>query len=140
MESTNKIKTDVYHFHVDGEKGICEVAISIDQDNFESTCTCHYNSDHRLCWHRYYILAGKTKRLPENELAAQAELIEKLSATSGGRALVSRAQITFGHKETCRRCNKSNILDLKKGTLGRFLKVFLPRGRRYFCWSCRWSW
>lgn len=140
MEPTDRTNTRNYNFHVEGAKGICEVAISVDQDNFESSCTCHYNSDQRLCWHRYYILAGKTKRLPENELSAQAELIKKLSATSGGRSLISRAEITFGQKETCRRCNKSNIIDLKKGIFGRFIKVFLPRGRRYFCQSCRWSW
>jgi hypothetical protein len=140
MGPTDKAKASIYNFHVKGEKGICEVDISIDQDNFESSCTCRYNSGQRLCWHRYYILAGKTKRLPENELSAQAEVIEKLSATTGGRSLISRAEFTFGQKETCRRCNKSNIMDLKKGMLGKLIKVFLPRGRRYFCRSCRWSW
>ena len=129
-----------YNFHIKGEKGTYQVAFSIDEDNIESSCDCDYNSEKKLCWHRYYILAGKTQRLPKDELRLQTSLISNLSATQGGRELISHSKAVFGEKETCRRCNKNDVVDLKKGLLGKFIKLFLPAGRRYFCWSCRWSW
>jgi hypothetical protein len=129
-----------YQFHINGERGIYEVAFSIDDDDIKSSCTCDYRSDKKLCWHRYYVLAGKTPRLQDGELLLQTELVQKLSKTSGGRELLRHAKSTFGEKETCRRCNKSKVLDLKGSLDGKIISMFVPKGRRYFCWSCRWSW
>ena len=140
MNQSADINTRTYHFHINGERGICEVAFSIDEDNLESSCNCHYNADKKMCWHRHYVLAGKTQRLGEGEDVQQQELIELLSRTSGGRDQIKQAKATFGEKETCRRCNSSEVVDLKNSVSGKFLKIFVPNGRRYFCWSCRWSW
>jgi hypothetical protein len=129
-----------YHFHINGERGIYEVAFSIDDDDIQSTCTCHYQSDKKLCWHRLYVLAGKTPRLSEEELQQQSDLITKLARTHGGREMIRNAKATFGEKETCRRCNSSKIVDLKGSVRGKLLSIFAPKGRRYFCKSCHWSW
>lgn len=137
-EITTKLKT--YNFHINGERGIYQTAFSIDDDNIESSCTCSYATGNKLCWHRYYVLAAKTYRLKEGEEQLQQELIVRLSKTQGGRELLSHAKGTFGEKELCRRCNSKEVMDLKKSFLGKFLKIFIPKGRRFFCWSCRWSW
>jgi hypothetical protein len=129
-----------YTFHVNGEKGIYEVAFSVDDDSIKSACSCDYHSDRKMCWHRYYVLAGKTHRIPEAEFQVQGKMLEKLSKTHGGRDMIRHAKANFGEKELCRRCNSSQILDIKKSFLGRIISIFIPRGRRYFCWACRWSW
>jgi hypothetical protein len=140
MKQSADIKTKSYHFHINGERGVYEVAFGIDEDNIESACDCNYNADKRMCWHRQYVLAGKTQRLGEGENNKQEELIDLLSKTSGGREQLRQAKATFGEKETCRRCNSREVVDLKNTVSGKFLKIFVPTGRRYFCWSCRWSW
>jgi len=140
MIDNKATQLQTHHFHLNGEKGIYQVTFSIDDDNIESACDCSYQSDKRLCWHRYYILAGKKYRLPPEEHLQQDAVIQRLSKTPGGRGLISTAKATFGEKETCRRCNKTEVVDLKKSIFGKIISIFLPRGRRYFCWSCRWSW
>ncbi|HRO42410.1 MAG TPA: hypothetical protein PL009_06220 [Flavipsychrobacter sp.] len=129
-----------YNFHLHGEKGIYQIAFAVDNDNIESNCDCHYQTGHKLCWHRYYILAGKTQRILEEEYSEQKELTATLQKTVGGRELINQAKATFGEKETCRRCNSSNILELNQGIAGKIIKIFIPSGQRYFCWKCRWSW
>ena len=129
-----------YSFHVNGEKGIYELAFSVDDDNVESSCSCDYESDRKLCCHRYYVMAGKKQRITDGEGEQQQALINELSKSSGGRDLLRHAKATFGEKETCRRCNGSEVVDMRQSFSGKFLKVFVPKGRRYFCWSCRWSW
>lgn len=140
MKEQAEIQVRTYHFHINGERGIYQVAFSIDDDNIESACDCNYAADKKMCWHRYYILAGKTQRIGKGEEADQEELINLLSKTSGGKDIIRQAKATFGEKETCRRCNSSEVVDMKSSFTGKFLKILVPKGRRYFCWSCRWSW
>ena len=138
MEHQTKVR--VYNFHLSGEQGIYEVVFRIDDENIESSCTCNYHSSQKYCWHQYYVLANKKHRLPEEEFAMQEELIAQLRKTSGGKELISHAKRKFGEKETCRRCNSSEVVDLKKSFTGKIISLFIPKERRYFCWSCRWSW
>lgn len=136
----NKLNPSNYHFHVNAENDIREVVFQIDHDNFSSSCNCGYNSDHKLCWHRYYVLAGKTQRLPDEELKLQQELIRQLSQVKGGEHVLNVAKHNFGEKETCRRCNSTHILELNKSLYGQIIKLFLKKNRKYFCRTCRWSW
>lgn len=129
-----------YNFHINAEKGIYQLAFAVDEDNIESACDCNYKSEKKLCWHRQYVLAGKQQRIPTAEYEQQQELLSLLSKTRGGRELMSTARTTFGEKETCRRCNKSKVIELDKSLYGKILRIFLPSGRKYFCRSCRWSW
>lgn len=129
-----------YHFRLDGETEVFNVSFVVDRDLIASACSCPACSGEDICWHRNYILAGKNQRLPEGEYDIQDALIAQLSRTKNGRVLLHRATLAFGEKERCRRCEKQEVINLKRGWLGKTIRIFLPKGRRYFCWACRWSW
>lgn len=133
-------KPERFHFHVKGGKNIHEVAFQIDNQEYTSSCTCNYQPGQALCWHRYYILSGKTQRLSDEALNDQYRLIRRLSKTSGGSELLRTARHKFGGRESCRRCNGSNVIELNRSLSGRIIKLFLKKTRRFYCRNCKWSW
>lgn len=130
----------IYQFWIEGKRDKYQVVFTIQNGKIESSCSCRYNSGTNLCWHRNYILAGRNNRLGIDEHVRQSELVRLLSQTLEGRELLQRARRSHPEKEACRRCSKETVLDLKKSFTGKLIRPFLASGRRFFCWSCRWSW
>jgi hypothetical protein len=128
-----------YTFHVKTEK-IFEVSFRIEDTYIESSCSCHADTGDKLCWHRHYVLAGRRKKLSPDERSAQQDFLARLSTLHEGRELIREGTDRLGEKEVCRRCNSPKVIDLKKSTTGKFIFIFLPKTRRYFCKACKWSW
>ncbi len=129
-----------FRFHLAGERGEYELNFWVDKDNIETSCNCAYSPAHKLCWHRCYVLAGKTERLKEDERPQQKLLINLLSSTTGGRELIQFSKNMFGEQENCRRCGRLSVIQLDKPFHGRFLSLFVNSSRKYLCWRCWWSW
>lgn len=140
MVSSNNSHQGSYHFHIKGEKGIQDVKFQITAHGLESSCTCNTEPEGTLCWHRYYVISGKTKRISDEELSQQYELIKQISQKKEGKDIIKAAKYKFGGKETCRRCNSSKVIDLDETLRGKILKLFLSKKRRYYCKECKWSW
>lgn len=139
MSGANE-KLNTYHFHVKGEKSIQDVIFQFDGRELRASCTCSKSSEEPFCWHQYYVLSGRTGRLPDTEISFQYKLIQKLSGRPEGRKLIQSARQKFGEKETCRRCNSSDVVELGQSLYGKLLRFFLPKTRQYYCKSCKWSW
>jgi hypothetical protein len=133
-------KQRTFNFNIQGGKGDYQIAFRLDDDEMDSTCTCSYQAAKKLCWHRNYILAGKTSKLTDEEIDNQALLISILSKTLGGQEMIKNARHIFGGRETCKRCNSVNVVDTKHSFWGKFMKLFITEDHRYFCKDCKWTW
>lgn len=141
MGKSSIASVELYNFHIKGEKGIYEASFKIDDGKLLTSCSCKYKNGEKICWHRYYVLTGRKNRIPDaGEQELQQMLMQQLAGFDEGRYYLDRAKEIFGEKETCRRCNNSNVMVLKNSFWGSVIRLFLPKGRKFFCRSCRWSW
>jgi hypothetical protein len=139
MTKSADTASDIFNFRFQGQNDTYQVAFNLDNGRVTSSCSCRYKSSKKLCWHRNYILSGKHKRINSEAVPLQTKLIDVLSRSLAGRELLALSS-SLPHHETCRRCNKDRVIDMKESFWGRFIKHFLPAGRKYYCLSCRWSW
>lgn len=53
----------LYEFEIFGDTGAYKPVFKINEGKILSACNCKAGINDRLCWHRSYILHGKTKQL-----------------------------------------------------------------------------
>jgi hypothetical protein len=139
MNRSADTTSGIYSFTFRGRKGSYQVSFGLDNGHVTSSCSCKYKSSKKLCWHRYYILSGRHNRISIEAQPLQTELIKVLSGSIEGREMIAQSS-SLKERETCRRCGKDKVMNLKESLWGRFIGIFLPAGRKYYCLSCRWSW
>jgi hypothetical protein len=123
-------------FHYIGYKTSYKVQIGIDDDRLELSCTCDAR---KPCKHIHHLMLGRTGKVEIGEREQLKNVIEMLSGIPAGREAIQNAKSFFQTEDTCRRCNSTNIVDTRSGSItSRMYRIFSKH--RYYCRECRWSW